>query len=175
MLTKAVKQEIIREFNEKFKSAPSLFVVEYKGLKVKEMEELRKRLKKARAEFRVVKNNLLKLASRGTEIEKVQSLFEGPTAVAVCQEDPVSVSKIFVESAKELPVLKLKGGIIEGKVVSVEDISKLSELPSREVLLSQFVGLLSSPISNFIYVLLELQRHLLYALYALKEQKEKSV
>ncbi|MGH7890011.1 MAG: 50S ribosomal protein L10, partial [Thermodesulfobacteriota bacterium] len=88
-------------------------------------------------------------------------------------EDPVSVVKVFTESLKTLPVLKLKGGIVEGKVVDTEDILKLSKLPSREVLISQLLGLLSNPISNFMGTLMELQRRLLYALSAVKENKEK--
>jgi len=85
----------------------------------------------------------------------------------------VAVAKIFSESAKQLPVLKLKGGIVEGKVIGVSDVSKLSQLPSRQVLLTEFLGLLSSPISNFMGTLMELERRLLYALNALKDLKEK--
>ncbi len=173
MLSKAVKKEIAKEYNEKFKNNPYLFVVEYKGLTVKEIERLRQNLKKAKADFKVIKNTLLKIASNDTDAEKIQELFSGPTAVAVCKEDPVSVAKVFTESLKILPVLKLKGGVVEGKAVNVDDIIKLSKLPSREVLISQLLGLLSSPISNFMGTLMQLQRHLLYALNAVKEVKEK--
>jgi large subunit ribosomal protein L10 len=173
MLNKAQKQELVRDFNERFKANPSLFVVEYKGLSVKDMEKLRRRLKKARADFRVTKNSLLKIASRGTEIEKIKDLFDGPTAIAICNENPVSVAKVFTESIKELPILKLKGGIVEGKIIGIDEVSKLSQLPSREVLLAQFLGLLSSPISNLMGTLMELQRRLLYVLNAVKDIKEK--
>ncbi len=173
MLNKAQKQELVRDFNERFKANPSLFVVEYKGLSVKDMEKLRRRLKKARADFRVTKNSLLKIASRGTEIEKIKDLFDGPTAIAICNENPVSVAKVFTESIKELPMLKLKGGIVEGKIIGIDEVSKLSQLPSREVLLAQLLGLLSSPISNLMGTLMELQRRLLYVLNAVKDIKEK--
>ena len=174
MLSKTAKQELVRGFNEKFKTSPSLFVVEYKGLTVKNIEGLRRRLKRARADFKVTKNTVLKIASHGTDIEKIKDLFDGPTAVAICKEDPVSVAKVFTDSVKELPALKLKGGIVEGRVVGVEEVSKLSQLPSREVLLTQLLGLLSGPISNFMGTLLELQRRLLYVLESVKEMKEKS-
>ncbi len=173
MLSKTVKEEVVKEYNEKFKSNPYLFVVEYKGLTVKEIEGLRRNLKRVKADFKVIKNTLLKIASIDTDVEKLQVLFNGPTAVAVCKEDPVSVVKVFTDSLKTLPVLKLKGGIVEGKVVDTEDILKLSKLPSREVLISQLLGLLSNPISNFMGTLMELQRRLLYALSAVKENKEK--
>ncbi|MBI2487228.1 MAG: 50S ribosomal protein L10, partial [Deltaproteobacteria bacterium] len=110
MLSKSVKKEIVKEFNEKFKSNSYLFVVEYKGLTVKEIEGLRRNLKKAKANLKVIKNSLLKIASHDTDVEKIQDLFNGPTAVAVCKEDPVSVAKVFTDSLKVLPVLKLKGG-----------------------------------------------------------------
>lgn len=173
MLTKVVKEQVVKEFNERFKTSPSLFVVEYKGLTVKEVEGLRRRLKKAKADFKVAKNTLLKIASRETDIERIKDLFEGATAVAICKEDPVVVAKVFAESAKQLPVLKLKGGIVEGKVIGVSDVSKLSQLPSRQALLTEFLGLLSSPISNFMSTLMEIERRLLYALNALKDLKEK--
>jgi large subunit ribosomal protein L10 len=173
MLSKAEKQELVRELGERFKTNPSLFVVEYKGLSVKDMEKLRRRLKKAKADFRVTKNTLLKIASHETDVEKIKDLFDGPTAVAICKEDPVSIAKVFTESVKELPVLKLKGGIVEGKIIGVDEVSKLSQLPSREMLLAQILGLLSSPISNLMGTLMEVQRRLLYALGAVKEMKEK--
>lgn len=173
MLTKDAKQELVREYGEKFKANPFLFVVEYKGLTVKEMELLRRRLKKADADFGVVKNTVLKIASTGTDAEKIKNLFEGPTAIATSKADAVSVAKVFTESAKDLPILKLKGGMLEGKVIGVEDVSKLSKLPPKDILLGQFMGLISSPVSNFMGVLAELQRSLIYALGAVKEKKEK--
>ena len=174
MLSKAEKQELVKVFNERFRTGPSLFVVEYKGLAVKDIERLRRRLKKAKADFRIAKNSLLKIASLQTDVEKIKNLFDGPTAVAICKEDPVSVAKVFTESVKELPVLKLKGGIVDGRVIGIDEVSKLSQLPSRDVLLAQLLGLLSHPISNFMGTLMELQRCLLYALSAVKEMKEKS-
>lgn len=172
MLSKALKKEVVKEYNGKFKSHPYLFVVEYKGLTVKEMETLRRNLKKAEAELKVIKNSLLRIASRDTEVEKIQDLFSGPTAVAISKEDPVSVAKVFTDSLKVLPVLKLKGGVVEGRVLDANEIIKLSKLPPREMLYSQLLGLLSSPLSNLMGTLMELQRRLLYALNAVKEMKE---
>lgn len=173
MLTKGAKQELVKEYSEKFQANPFLFVMEYKGLTVKQMEGLRRRLKKNNAELRVIKNTVLKIASNGTEIEKVKDLFQGPTAVAISRDDVVSVAKVFTESLREFPALKLKGGILEGRVIGADEVSKLSKLPPKEVLLSQFVGLIASPVSNFLGALAELERRFLYALSAVKEMKEK--
>ncbi len=172
MLSKDQKQWLAKEYNEKFKTNPSLFVVEYKGLAVKDIEKLRHRLKKAKADFRITKNTLLKIASRETNVEMIKDLFDGPTAIAICKEDSVSVAKVFTESVKELPILKIKGGIVESKIIGIDEVFKLSLLPSREVLLVQLLGLLSSPISNFMGTLMELKRRLLYVLSAVIEMKE---
>jgi large subunit ribosomal protein L10 len=172
MLNKAAKEQVVKEFNERFKGSPSLFVVEYKGLTVKEIEGLRRSLKKAKADLRVAKNTLLRLASEDTDIQRIKDMFEGTTAIAICKEDPVAVARVFAESLKALPPLKLKGGIVEGKVIGVQDVSKLSQLPSRQVLVAEFLGLLSSPLSNLMGTLMEMERRLLYALSALKDSKE---
>lgn len=173
MLNKALKQDLVREINDRFKAGPTVMVIEYKGLSVKEMQSLRRQLKKANAELRVVKNSLLRIASKETGIEKINDLFEGPTALAICDDDPAPVAKVFVDSMKAYAAIQLKGGIVDGKVIGSEEVTRLSRLPSKEVLLSQFVGMLSNPITNFVGVLTELQRRLLYVLNSLKELKEK--
>lgn len=173
MLNKALKQDLVREINDRFKAGPNVMVIEYKGLSVREMQSLRKQLRKAKAELRVVKNSLLRIASKETGIEKINDLFDGPTAIAICDEDPAPVAKVFVDSMKSYPAVLLKGGIVDGKVVGSEEVTRLSKLPSKEVLLSQFVGMLSNPMANFIGVLTELQRRFLYVLNSLKELKEK--
>ncbi|HEX9666139.1 MAG TPA: 50S ribosomal protein L10 [Thermodesulfobacteriota bacterium] len=173
MLNKTLKQDLVKEINDRFKANPTVMVIEYKGLSVKEMQRLRRQLKRAKAEFRVVKNSLLRIASKETGIERINDLFEGPTAVAICDDDPASVAKVFVDSMKAYPAVRLKGGIVDGKVIGSEEVTRLSRLPSKEVLLSQFVGMLTNPIANFIGVLTELQRSLLYVLNSLKEVKER--
>ena len=173
MLSKAAKNELVREFNNVFKSGPSVMVVEYKGLTVSELEGLRTNLKNAEAEFKIVKNTLLKIAAKDTDIEQITELFEGPTAVAICEKDPTGVAKVFVDSVKKIPLLKIKGGIVDGSVLNETEISALSKLPSREEMIAQFLGLVSSPISNFLGTLVQLQSRFLYALNAVKEKKEK--
>lgn len=172
MLSKASKQDLVREINDRFKGGPTVMVIEYKGLSVKEMQGLRRQLKKAKAELKVVKNSLLRIASKETGIEEINNLFEGPTAVAICDDDPAPVAKVFVDSMKSHAAIRFKGGIVDGKVIGSEEVTRLSRLPSKEVLLSQFVGMLSNPITNFLGVLTEIQRSLLYLLNSLKELKE---
>ena len=171
MLSKAAKQEIIEDLSSRFQASPSMFVVEYKGLNVGQIESLRQQLKDANAELKVVKNTLLKRASEKTDIEQINDLFIGPTAVAICEQDSPKVAKIFVESKDDLPSLVIKGGIVEGKVVNVSEIEEISKLPSREELLAKLLGMLSAPMTNVVGTLKQMQTKVVYALNAVKETK----
>ncbi len=172
MLSKAAKSEIVKEFSEVFKANPSVFLVEYKGLNVKELEDLRTNLKGVDTRLTVVKNTLLKIAAKDTEIEQLSDQLTGPTAIAVCQSDATAAAKVFVDSAKDLPSLVIKGGIIEGNVVSLDEITAISKLPSRQEMMAQLLGALTSPMSNLLGALTQMQTKLLYALEAVKDAKE---
>ncbi|HVY54940.1 MAG TPA: 50S ribosomal protein L10 [Thermodesulfobacteriota bacterium] len=173
MLSKAAKNELVREYNDVFKANPSVMVVEYKGLTVRDLELLRANLKKADTQLKIVKNTLLRKAAKDTQIERINELFDGPTAVAICRKDPTAAAKVFVDSVKKLPLLKIKGGIVEGSVIGENQISDLSRLPSRQELIAQFLGLLKSPVSNFLGTLTQLQSRVVYALSAVKDTKGK--
>ncbi|MEM7008224.1 MAG: 50S ribosomal protein L10 [Thermodesulfobacteriota bacterium] len=172
MLSKAAKNEIIDQFSAVFKANPSVMLVEYKGLSVKEIEGLRTNLKDADTNLTVVKNTLLKIAAKDTDIEKLNDLLSGPTAIAVCESDPTAAAKVFVDTAKDLPSLVIKGGVVEGTVVSANEIEALSKLPSRQEMMAQLLGALTSPMSNLLGTLGQLQTQLLYALEAVKDKKE---
>ncbi len=174
MLTKAAKNEVVEHYSGVFKANPSVVLVEYKGLTVKELAGLRSNLKDADAELQVVKNTLLKIAAKDTEIEQITDLLSGPTAIAICENDPAAAAKVFVKSVKDHPLLKIKGGIVEGNVVGVDDITALSKLPSRPEMMSQLLGILSSPVANFLGTLTQLQAKLLYALEAVKDTKSET-
>jgi len=173
MLNRTQKEEKINLLNEKFSNKPSLFVVEYKGLSVKQLEGIRKSLKKKEAEFEIVKNSLLIKAAENTDIQKINDLFEGPTAIAICTKDSPEVAKVFVKSSEDIPNLKIKGGIVEGTVVDHSEIERISKLPSREELIAQFMGLITTPLNNFAGSLKQMQLKFVYALQSLKDKKEK--
>lgn len=172
MLSKAAKNDIVKHYSEVFKANPSVVLVEYKGLTVTELEGLRSNLKDADAQLNVVKNTLLKIAAKDTEIEQLSDLLIGPTAIAVCENDPATAAKIFVKTAKDTPSLVIKGGIIEGNLVGVDEITAISKLPSRQEMMAQLLGALSSPMSNLLGALTQMQTKLLYALEAVKDTKE---
>ncbi len=171
MLSKAAKQKIIDDLASRFHSMPSVFVIEYQGLKVNEMDVLRKKLRQTNTELRVVKNSLLEKASLGTDVERMKDLFSGPTAVAICDGESSAAAKVFIDYGKDFPEIKIKGGIFEGEVVDVSRIERIAKLPSRQELLSEFIGLLSAPMGNLVGVLEQARSNIVGVLEALKEKK----
>lgn len=173
MLSKPEKQKVIDDLVSRFHSVSSVFVVEYQGLKVKEMDVLRKKLRQTNTEFRVVKNTLLEKASLGTDIEKMKDLFSGPTAIAICDGESSAAAKVFIDYSEDFPEIRIKGGIFEGEVVDVSRIEQIAKLPSRQELISEFVGLLSAPMGNLVGVLEQARSNIVNVLEGLKENKAK--
>ncbi|EHL76283.1 MULTISPECIES: 50S ribosomal protein L10 [Bacillus] len=143
------KKQIVEEITEKFKNSVSTVVVDYRGLNVAEITELRKQLREAGVEFKVYKNTLTRRAAEAAELAEINDVLTGPNAIAFSNDDVVAPAKILNNFAKENEALEIKVGVIEGKVVSVEEIKALAELPSREGLLSMLLSVLQAPIRNF--------------------------
>jgi len=143
------KQQVVDELVEKFKSSVSTIVVDYRGLNVAEVTELRKQLREAGLEFKVYKNTLLRRATAETGMTDLDEFLVGPTAIAFSNEDVVAPAKLLHGFAKNHEALEIKSGIIEGKVASVDEIKALADLPSREGLLSMLLSVLQAPIRNF--------------------------
>ncbi|EKD65163.1 MAG: 50S ribosomal protein L10 [uncultured bacterium] len=141
------KQKIVAQIADKVSLAKSLVFTNYQGLSHKQIEQLKKALKQTDAELAITKNTLLKLALKVHSSKFiVQSSFEGPTATLFIYGDPVGPLKQLAKTIKELNLPTIKLGIIEQRVLSSEEIIKLSMLPSREVLIAQFVGQMKAPI-----------------------------
>jgi len=147
----AKKQQEVNEIVEKMNAANSLVVVDYLGLSVAEVTELRKQLREAGVEFKVIKNTIMRRALDSQELEYHEEVFQGPTAVAFGMEDAVAPAKILSDFAKEAEALELKGGILEGKVLSKEEIKQIAKLPNREGLLSMLLSVLQAPVRNVAY------------------------
>ncbi len=147
----AKKQQEVNEVVEKINAANSLVVVDYLGLSVAEVTELRKQLREAGVEFKVIKNTIMRRALDSQELEYHEEVFQGPTAVAFGMEDAVAPAKILSDFAKKAEALELKGGILEGKVLSKEEITQIAKLPNREGLLSMLLSVLQAPVRNVAY------------------------
>lgn len=157
----AAKQSIVEELKERLSVAQSGVVVDYRGITVEEDTALRKSMREANVDYRVVKNTLLNFAVKGTEYEAIAPYLEGPTAIAIGVEDPIAPAKVlgdFIEKAKKVTI---KTGFIDGRVVDVAEIEKISKLPSKEELLAKAFGSMKAPITNLARVLNQI-----------KEQKE---
>lgn len=144
----AKKQALVDELTKKFEDATAIVVVDYRGLTVEQATELRKQLRDAGIEMHVLKNTMLRRAADAAGIEGLEDVFKGPTAVAFSNEEVVAPAKIIAEFADEVEALEIKGGLLEGKVASVEEINKIAKLPSREGLLSMLLSVLQAPVRN---------------------------
>lgn len=166
------KVAVVQELADKMTRGQGIVLTDFRGLTVKEMTELRAQLRKAGVEFRVVKNTLTLLAARQAQIEGLEPVLEGPTAIAVSYDDPVAPAKLLSEFAKKHEALQIKGGILNGRAISVDEVKALASLPSREELIAKVLGGLKSPITGLVYVLHGTLASLVYALEAIRKQKE---
>lgn len=170
-MNKNSKEQLVNELAEKLATAKATFLADYRGLNVEQVNALRGQLRNAGAEYQVVKNTLLRLASKDTNSACLDPFLAGPTALAIAPQDPVAPAKVLAEFAKANAKFELKGGELDGKVLTVDDIKALAELPSREVLLAKMLGSLNAPASNFVGVLAAIPRSLVQVLAAIQEQK----
>lgn len=166
------KKQIVQEIKDKIDRAQAVVLVDYRGLNVEEVNELRKKYREAGVEYKVYKNTLMRFAFKDAGLEEFNNYLTGPNAVAFSYDDPVSAAKVTSEFAKEHDKLEIKAGIVDGEVIDVNRVKELANLPSREVLIAQVLGGLNGPISGFANVLQGTIRKLVYALNAIKEKQE---
>lgn len=143
------KQEAVEVVAAKLRESVTTVVADYRGLNVAQVTEPRKQLREAGIEFQVLKNTLLRRATAAAELTELDAVLTGPTAIAFGKDDAVSAAKILNDFAKKNNALELKGAVVEGRVIGVEEIKALAELPSREGLLSMLLSVLQAPVRNF--------------------------
>lgn len=152
------KQAQVSELASKMKEAKLILLTEYRGINVADVTEIRSKLRKVNAQYSVIKNNITKRALAECKIEGLDEQLVGPVAVVMSNEDYLEPSKIIYEFAKENEFYKIKGGVIDGKVVSAEEIITLAKLPSRQTLIAQLAGALLGNISKLAVVLDQVQK-----------------
>jgi len=168
------KQEIVHDISEKLSTSKGIIFADYRGLSVEQDTELRKALRKAGVNYRVVKNTLTRIAANNIGLAELEPFLKGPTAMAFSQDDPVIPAKIMNEYANKYENLKLKAGVVEGKIIGVDQIKSLADLPSKDVLIAQVLGGMKAPITGLVNVLNANIRGLVIALNAIAEKKEKA-
>lgn len=170
-LKRSQKEALIEQLNDRFSRAISVILVNFPGLTVSQVNELRARLRDVQGELKVSKNTLFRIVVKGTESEPLLESFQGPNAAVFAYEDPVQVAKVLMDFARDNEALKIKNGILNGKLMDTEGIEALSRLPGRAVLLAQMLSVLVATPTSLVQVLSGVPRKLLYALRAIEEQK----
>ncbi len=153
MMTKNKKKVYVEELKEFFKKTTSIFVTHYQGLTMKQIDELRKEMRKHGILFKITKNKITKLALEGSKFQKLENLFSGPTAVAF-SEDAITSAKILTKFSKNNSNLKIIGGIMEDEPLSLDDVKKIATLPTLGEARAKMAGILSAPAQKIVSILL---------------------
>ena len=148
-----LKQPIVAEISEAIKDAQSVVLVDYRGLTVEQDTNLRKQLREAGVTYKVYKNTMMNFAFKGTDFEGLAPYLEGPSAVAISTTDATAPARILAKFAKDAKALEIKAGVVEGNVYDAAGMQAISQIPSRDELISKLLGSLQSPITNFARVM----------------------
>ena len=172
MVIRPEKVAMIATMKETMKNAKGAVLTDYRGIKVAQDTKLRRKMREAGVQYSVIKNNMASIAAKEAGIEGLDDYLKGPLAMVSSDKDPVAAAKLISEFIKENRIMEIKGGLVEGKVIDAEGVKSLANLPSREVLLARLLGSMQSPIPGFVTVLQGNIRNLVYALDAVRQQKE---
>ena len=174
MAITAQKQAMVADLKDIFVNAKGVVFTAYTGITVAQDTKLRRKFREAGVEYRVIKNTMAMIAAKETEKEGLLPTFEGATAMAFSKEDAVAPAKVLADFAKEekLEALQVKAGLVEGSVIDAAGVKALADLPPREVLVAQVLAGMQSPIVGFVNILQGTIRNLVYALEAVRKQKE---
>ena len=147
-----MKKAVVAEIKEKLVAAKSVVLIDYRGLTVAEVTELRNQCRKAGVEYAVLKNTMVSLAAKEAGIEGLESFLKGPTAVAFGMEDAVAPAKVLTEFIKKTKKTEVKCGLLDGQILDAAGVEALAAIPSREVLIAKIMGSMMSAVSKFVYV-----------------------
>ncbi|HHV61955.1 MAG TPA: 50S ribosomal protein L10 [Firmicutes bacterium] len=172
MVARPEKEAAVADIKEKLERSKAVVLTDYRGLNVHDIMELRRKLREAGIEYKVVKNTLAQLAAEKAAMSDINTYLTGPTAMAFGFGDPVAPAKIISEFAREHKELEIKGGMLEGKVIGAAEVKALASLPSREVMLARVASAMQAPIAGIVGALSGCIRNLVYALDAVRKQKE---
>lgn len=167
------KDKTVAELRELIAGSKAAFLTDYRGLTVAEVTKLRIKLREQKAEYHIVKNTLFKVALGGEVIPELDTLLTGPTAIVFANEDIVAPAKSILDfvAASKKPEVKIKGGYLDGKVYTVEQVEAISKLPPREQIVAQLIGTLDGPISNFVGTLDGIISEFVRTIQAIADQK----
>lgn len=157
------KKAVVEDIQEKIQNAKSIVFVDYRGITVEQVTDMRNAMRAEGIEYKVLKNTMIKRAADAAGIEGLDEILNGPTAVAFGYEDEIAPARVVSKYAKQIQALEIKGGIMEGAVVDVDVVNRMAAIPSRNELLAKMLGSMNAPIAGFVR-----------ALAAIRDQKEEN-